>query len=123
MKPQLLLALLLFCFACGSKEKSAAQPDIKFDKATWHAEHDGSYTHRKQMVNDLLNNYKWPGVTKDSVIQMLGQPDDTEEGNLTYYYEKTPFFGGLGTAVESVVFELAPDSTVKLARLNDGGWD
>lgn len=120
---KLLLILLLFCSSCGNKDEQAATPDIQFDKTKWSAKNNGSYTYRKQMVNDLLSNYQWADVKKDSVVQMLGQPDVIEEGSLMYDYEKKPFLGGLGTTIEAVVFELTPDSTVKTARLNDGGWD
>jgi hypothetical protein len=126
---KLLLVVLLFGSACNDKDgqagkgQSTKQPDIKFDRTKWNVKNNGNYTYRKQMVNDLLDNYQWAGVKKDSVIQMLGQPDGIEEGNLIYDYEKKPFLGGLGTIIEAVVFELEPDSTVKVARLNDGGWD
>lgn len=126
---KLLLVLLLFSSACSNKDEQAGKdqptegPDINFDKIKWNAKNDGAYTYRKQMVNDILNNYQWAGVKKDSVIQMLGEPDAFEEGNLRYDYEKKPFLGGFGTKIEAVVFELAPDSTVKVARFNDGGWD
>src|SRR5688500_14377372 len=118
---KLFFVFLLCCSAC--RDKSPAQPDIKFDKTKWNLKNDRNYTYRKQMVNDLLNNYRWAGLKKDSVIQMLGQPDDIEEGNLMYDYKEKSFLGGVGTIIEAVVFELAPDSTVKAARLNDGGWD
>jgi hypothetical protein len=118
----LLPALLLCCLAC--KDEPETVKDIPFDKTKWSAKaDDGSYAYRKQMVNDLLNNYKWSGLTKDSVIRMLGKPDDTPEGTLMYDYEREAFLGGLGTSIEAIVFELAPDSTVRLARKNDGGWD
>ena len=120
---KLLLVLLLFCSACGNKDDHAGKDHIKFDKTKWNEKNDGNYTYRKQMVNDLLNNYQWVGVKQDSVIHMLGQPDYIEEGYLIYNYEKKLFLGGLGTTIEAVVFELARDSTVKVARLNDGGWD
>ena len=116
-----LFIVLLFCSACG--KQSPQQPDIKFEKTKWSLKTEGHYTYRKQMVNDLLSNYEWYGVRKDSVIEMLGSPDNMEEGNLMYDYESKPFLGGLGTTIEAIVFELAPDSTVKVARLNDGGWD
>lgn len=122
---KLLIALLVFCPACGGTNNQADinQPEIPFDKTKWNERKDGKYACRKQMITDILTNYKWEGKPKDSVIQMLGEPDSREEGLLMYDYEKKPFLGGLGTTIQAVVFELKPDSTIKLARLNDGGWD
>jgi hypothetical protein len=122
---KLLLALVLFCSACSSSSDQASkdQPEIPFDKTKWNENKDGQYTYRKQMITDLLTNHKWEGMQKDSVIQILGAPYSREEGLLMYDYEKTPFLGGLGTRMEALVFELNADSTIKTARLNDGGWD
>ena len=83
--------LLLFCSACSNKNKQAEdQADISFDKTKWNEKKDDQYVYRKQMINGLLKNYQWTSVQKDSVIQMLGQPDAIEEGNLMYDYKKSP---------------------------------
>ncbi|HEY0677619.1 MAG TPA: hypothetical protein VGD17_05000 [Chitinophagaceae bacterium] len=122
----LILVISFFCASCnsdGQTGKLAEQKEIGFEKTKWSIKKDGQYTYRKQMITDLLNNYKWPGMKKDSLLQMLGQPDGIEQNLLMYDYERKPFLGGLGTTVEAIVFELAADSTVKVARLNDGGWD
>ncbi len=80
------------------------------------------YVHRSRIINDLLTNYKWAGVTKDSVIMMLGQPSDIAENSLFYTYESRPML--LGTAIESIVFTLSADgNTVTTARLSGGGFD
>jgi len=121
---KLFIVLLLCCAACRNKEEPTKPPDISFDKIKWNEKNkDGDYAYRKQMVKDVLKSYQWTGIKKDSVIQMLGQPDDASDGNLSYYYQTEPFLGGFGTAIESIVFELTPDSTVKVARFTEDGWD
>lgn len=118
-----ILFALLGCTACGGNKDEARQPDIPFDKQKWAAKTaEGKFPYRKQMINDVMNNYKWTGITKDSLIRMLGQPDEREGSDLMYTYDKQPMLGGIGTAIESIVFEMAGD-TVKLARYSDGGWD
>ena len=75
-----------------------------------------SYTYRKQMVNDLLTNYKWAGITKDSVIKLLGEPDEIEDNTFMIYdFHQSPF-GFEPFSSKSLIIELTPDSTVKLAR-------
>jgi hypothetical protein len=115
------LLMILLCAGCHNKP--AAVENIKFDRAKWYEKEHNKYVHRKYMINDLLKNYRWSGVPKDSVTNMLGQPDNTEEGHLVYTYESRPILGGLGTKIEAIVFELNADSTVKVARENDAGWD
>ena len=120
---KLVLMLLLFCSSCNGRGEKISGLDMQFDRLKWDAKKDHQYTFRKHMIHDLLKNYQWGGIKKDSVIIMLGQPDDIDGGNLMYSYDRRPVLGGLGTTIEAIVFELAPDSTVRIARLSDGGWD
>ncbi|MDB5200492.1 MAG: hypothetical protein JWO92_2455 [Chitinophagaceae bacterium] len=114
---KLLFLLLLFCSACSDKN-DPPKPDIKFERTKWDIKDDGSYTYRKQMVNDLLNNYKWSGVKKDSVLKLLGEPDGVEENIFMLYNYNQKHLGFFPLSTKSLVFELAADSTVKLARTN-----
>ena len=118
----LLFSFVIFCSSCQSETREPL-PDTPFNKTQWHAPGEEKYKYRPQMVNDILNNYKWEGVSQDSVIRMLGEPDVKEKDILMFTYEKTSFLGGIGTAHEGISFELNPDGTVKLARLSDGGFD
>ena len=118
--------LLIVIAACNTNDKTnkASLPPMPFNKSMWHVKDskDGSYVHRSKMINDLLHNYQWKGVTKDSVIQMLGQPSEFVENSLFYNYKSRQML--LGTANESIVFQLSPDGqTVTEARLSDGGFD
>jgi hypothetical protein len=115
----LTLAVLTFS-SCNNNDKPEQKlPDISFNKAQWKEKKGDSYTYRKQMVKDLLHHYKWSGITKDSLVQMLGQPDkvDIPEGLFMYDYNSQPGF--IGTTIEALVFEMNKDSTVKLARLSN----
>ena len=111
---KLLLFLVLICSACSNKDEAKA--DIKFERAKWDIKDDDIYLYRKQMVNDLLTNYKWAGIKKDSVIKLLGQPDEIEEDTfLIYNFNQSPF-GFAPFSSKQFIIELAADSTVKLAR-------
>lgn len=71
------------------------------------------------MLDDLLNNYTWAGIKKDSVIKLLGEPDEIEDDIfMLYHYEQKHLFGSFPLSTESFVIELDADSTVKLARRN-----
>lgn len=86
-KIKLLLVLTLFITSCSKKE--APKPDIKFEQAQWNVKDESNYAYRKQMVNNLLKNYTWQGMSKDSVINLLGQPDVIEEEIfMLYHYEQ-----------------------------------
>ena len=112
---KLLFLLLLFCSACSNKDDSS-KTDIKFERTKWNIKDDGIYSYRKQMVNDLLTNYKWAGITKDSVIKLLGEPDEIEDNIfMIYNFNQNPF-GFSPFSAKQLIIELTPDSTVKLAR-------
>ncbi|MDB5231505.1 MAG: hypothetical protein JWN76_2310 [Chitinophagaceae bacterium] len=114
---KLLLLLVLLCSACNNKN-DAPKPDIKFERAQWDTKDGLNYTHRKQMINDLLKNYKWPGIKKDSVINLLGEPDAIEEDIFMLYHYEQKHLGSFPLSTQSLVIQLTPDSTVKLARTN-----
>ena len=112
---KLLLILVLICSACNDKNESSKQ-DIKFERTKWDMKDDDIYTYRRQMVNDLLTNFKWAGITKDSVIKLLGEPDEIEDNTfLIYNFNQSPF-GFSPFSSKQFIIELAPDSTVKVAR-------
>jgi hypothetical protein len=123
---KLLLILALFCTACSSKDKDEIpKPDIKFEKAKWAEKDDIQYTYRKQMINDLMNNYTWTDVSKDSLINMLGYPDNIENNVVyMYHYEKKLVLGGVMNNHKALNVELTPDlAKVKTVKLGGGtGW-
>lgn len=112
-----LLLLILFCSACSNKNE-AAQPGIKFDRAKWDVKDNLNYTYRKLMVNDLLDSYAWAGQTKDSLVHLLGEPDVIEEDIFLLYHYEQKYLGWFPLSTQSLVFQLANDSTIKLARTN-----
>lgn len=114
---KLLLLCLLFCSACNNKDKTSA-PDIKFERTKWDTKDGLNYSYRKQMINDLLDNYKWAGIKKDSVLNLLGEPDSIEEDIFMLYHYDQKHLGSFVLSTQSLVIQLDPDSTVKLARRN-----
>jgi len=112
----LLLVLILFS-ACNNGDK-ATPPDMKFDRAKWDMKNDRNYDYRKQMINDLLNNYNWPGLPQESVQKMLGKPDVTEEDIFMLYHYEQKFVGSMVWSTKSMVVQLDSFNKVVLARIN-----
>jgi hypothetical protein len=114
---KLLFLLVLFSSACNNKNDTSKH-GIKFERAKWDIKEDGIYAYRKQMVHDLLNNYKWAGIKKDPVIKLLGEPDEIEDNIFMLYNYNQNGFGFFPFSSKELVIELTADSTVKLARTN-----
>lgn len=110
------LLLLLFLFSACSNNGETSKPDITFERTKWDAKDGSAYLYRVQMINDLIKNYRWPGVKKDSVVKLLGEPDEIEEDTFLLYHYKQKYLGTLPMFSESLIFELTADSTVKLVR-------
>ena len=118
----ILLLTVIFVGGCKSKGDETPKPDMAFDKSKWNLKSgNGDYTFRSQMVKDILKNYNWAGVKKDSLLQMLGQPNLVEEGSFVYYYEMKPGF--IGSSIEAIKFQVAADSTIKKAGYSEDGFD
>ncbi|MES2773962.1 MAG: hypothetical protein V4722_07245 [Bacteroidota bacterium] len=114
---KLFLLVLLFCCACTNKSETTKQ-DIPFERTKWDMKDDKNYSYRKEMINDLLNNYKWPGLKKDSVVKLLGMPNEIEEDIFMLYHYEQKYIGGMVLSTQSFVVQLAADSSVVLARTN-----
>ena len=112
------LLLMLIVFSACSHGEKASNPDMKFDRALWDMKEDRNYDYRKQMIYDLLNNYNWPGLTKDSVQKMLGEPDVMEEDIFMLYHYNQKFVGSMVWSTQSMVVQLDSNSRVVLARTN-----
>lgn len=114
---KLILILLLFCSACSNKDE-ASEPDIKFERTEWDTKDGSNYTYRKQMINDLLNNYHWAGIKKDSVVKLLGEPNEIEEDIFMLYNYEQKYLFSFPLSTQALVIQLDTDSTVILARTN-----
>lgn len=65
-----LFTIILFS-SCGVKE-------IEFDKSKWNKKFDGFYEYRENMVEDLLQNHLKKGMDYQKVIELLGEPVNSQ---------------------------------------------
>ena len=98
---------------------------IPFDSSVWKARSRDagmSWPTRLRMVNDLLERQKLTGRTKESLVELLGQPDSIEELRNRYHgpdaqrwnmaYHLGPERGFMSIDDEWLVFQLDRSSTV-----------
>lgn len=59
----------------------------KFDADRWKnwTESETEWSLRWDMMNSLRNNYKLTGMTKDEIIDLLGEPESQTPTKFTYY--------------------------------------
>lgn len=72
--------LLWTISSCGHKE-------VEFDKSKWNQKADGFYSHREEMVEDLMSNHLRKGMSYSEIKNLLGEPknySDLEENTIAY---------------------------------------
>lgn len=77
----------------------------KFDSTLWKTANlnlEDNMTLRWDMLNDLRKKYKLVGMTKNEIIDLLGDPGDTASSEFRYYlgYSKT----GINTGTLIITF-------------------
>ena len=130
MKTRIYMLLLLFCcLACeedrsSNREFSAteaagkAKPDSIFNKTRWVISDGKDYPYREKMLEDLVYRQQLKGLTKEELIEMLGEPDRSNKGFL-YYRVAQKRLGLLPLHTTTLVIELSADSIVKSRRIHE----
>jgi hypothetical protein len=98
--PLFIVILILSAFLIKGKI-----PHEKFKSELWKTANLNSeayMTLRWDMMNDLRNKHKLLGMTKNEIIELLGNPEDTASSEFRYYlgYSKT----GINTGTLIITF-------------------
>lgn len=82
--------------------------NIKFDPVQWKdwVESESTLDLRWKMSKDLVNNYSLKGMSKDEIIELLGEPENISSSNEFLY-----FLGHTGKGINT--------GTLKISFLND----
>ena len=92
-----LIILFLLTFGCGKQKE--------FDSNEWKGwvETESTIDTRWLMHKDLLKNHELKGVSKDSILNLLGKPNS--ETNTKYYYQLGVTGKGINTGTMTIKFE------------------
>ena len=127
MRIKYLILPLLFCFlACNpNKEErsNSTDPDetetqIAFDKIKWSNKEGSNYPYRDQMLNDVLYSDSVRALAEDDLLELLGEPDRTNEGHL-YYTVSQRRIGSWPLHTKTLVIKIAEDSTVEWIKVHE----
>jgi len=114
LKKVLLLFVLLIFLSCNKK---------KFSKERWNEQGDlHEYPNRKDIIDDLLTNYKLLGLSFDTLVGIIGPPDDkiimSTENEIFYPIEtKYELFGVDPVYTKILAITLTTDSIVENYRM------
>lgn len=121
MKPLIYSLLFLFCCSgCNSNgEKSSNRgSEMAFDKTKWRLESEDDYLYRDKMIKDLVGNAKLRGLTKDEVINLLGEPTRSDT-NYLFYRVSQARLGFFILHAKSLVIKFAADTTVEWVKIHE----
>ena len=114
-----LLVLFLLCCFIACKHTSSKTKE-KFDKTKWAIKNDEEYPHRDNMLKDFIGSYKLNGLKKDTVINLLGLPDRTDNGFLYYNISKVTFANlPVPLHTKTLVIKLSKDSTIEWRKIHE----
>lgn len=93
----------------------AAIPDVivashKFDKTRWAAKDGRDYPYRDDMVHDLVDSKQLKPLSKDEIVELLGQPDRVD-GTYLFYIIHQPRLINWPLHTKALVVQLSQDST------------
>ncbi len=113
----LVALLFLCCLSCKNTKTDIKQE--KFDKAKWAALSGTEYPYREQMLKDLVESYTLKGMKKEEVLEMLGQPNKTENGYLFFTVSRKYVGNTLWPlSTKTLVIKLTKDSTVEWRKIH-----
>jgi len=109
-----IILLFFFCLSCQNK----SQPEIPFDKTKWSIKEDLDYPYRNQMVNEVLYSDSIRTLQKESLIELLGQPDYIREKHFYYRINETRL-GAWILHTKTIVIKLSDDDTIDWIKLHE----
>ncbi|WP_347838809.1 hypothetical protein [uncultured Draconibacterium sp.] len=126
MKLLKLLSIIVFVLglACSTElenyEKGMTEKppsELTFDKTLWLEKNGKKYPYRDKMLNDVVYNDTIRSLKKTEIIDLLGQPDRSNEDYIYYLVKQERlFFWPLHSKFMVVKFE--PDSSVEWIRIH-----
>jgi hypothetical protein len=126
MKTRVFIAFLFVCFiSCSSNreenvenEKNTSDSEMTFDKEKWRAKDGKDYLFRDRMLNDIAYNDSVRSQNKIEILDLLGEPDRSNENHLYYLIAETRLgFWPLHT--KTLVIKFSDDSTIDWIRIHE----
>lgn len=111
LKTSFLLFVIIIAF-CQIEQRNFSIND-------WNYQEDIFYTKRKYLVQDLINNRIYKGMPYDSIVDLLGHPENYVGTENTIEYEIEEYYGSDIDPIKGsyIAISLNPDSIVTAVEL------
>ncbi len=116
------LILFFCCFSCSNENagtgKQATALDSIFTHEKWMATDGQDYTYRDQIYRDVLYNDTIRSLGKAELLDLLGEPDRTNEDYL-YYTIDQKRLGLWPLHTRTMVFKLTEHDSIEWIKLHE----
>lgn len=92
--------------------------EMKFDKTKWGLKEGQDYIYRNQMLDDIVYNDTIRLLNKDEIINLLGNPDRTNEVYL-YYLITQKRLGSWPLHTKTMVVKLSDDNSIDWIKIHE----
>ena len=119
-----LVIIFLICSGCNRDAEKVdddikiAPTEIKFDKTKWLAKEDSEYPYREQMLHDIVYNDAVRELTKNELLELLGEPDRSNKGHL-YYMISQKKLGFWPIKTKTLVIKFKEDNTIDWIKIHE----
>ncbi len=119
-----LVVIFLVCLGCNRNAEKVAEDlkgtttEVKFDKTKWGTKEDSDYPYREIMLHDIVYNDSIRELTKDELLELLGEPDRSNEGHL-YYMISQRKLGFWPIKTKTLVIKLTEDNTIDWIKIHE----
>jgi len=117
--------LILCCLSCrvnkeenAENEKNTSDSEMSFDQAKWKEKDGKDYPFRDRMLNDIVYNDTVRSRNKEQILDLLGEPDRTNE-NYLYYMIAQRRLGFWPLHTKSLVIKFSDDNTVDWIKIHE----
>jgi hypothetical protein len=128
MKLKIIYTLLIISFiSCNNYsenyseyKKDKVKNEIKFDQQKWKIKEGKDYPYRDQMVNDIVYNDTIRTLSRNEVLDLLGQPSYYREDTNYLYYtirQKRLFSWPLHT--KTMVVKMKDQNTIEWIKIHE----
>jgi hypothetical protein len=100
--------------------KIKRQSELKFDQEKWQTKEGKDYPYRNQMENDIVYNDTIRTLTRDEILDLLGQPSYYREDTNYLYYtirQKRIFSWPLHT--KTMVVKIKDKNTIEWIKIHE----
>ena len=109
--------IVFFFLSCHTPPSEV--PEAEFEATAWKVKEGRDYPHRDGMLIDLMQNDSIRALNEEHMIELLGEPDRTQDHHL-YYIIHQSRLGFWVLRQKTLVIKYTPADSVEWMKIHGG---